>query len=149
MKRGLLAGIARVNAPPRSCLTGSTQPRVHGAFYERLARAALLRTSMRWIETAAWPAGTVTGRVLLAGSVPPDDRLHLAVERRAWSSLARCMSWRSTRLGPLTVDIAHAADAMARQLRRDGAWTTRVSAIAAAGSSQTHDARAPGPWCSG
>jgi len=52
-----------------------------GPFHERLARAALWSDPTRWIEAA--PGGeneTGRARVLLAGSVPPDDRLHRAVE---------------------------------------------------------------------
>jgi hypothetical protein len=52
-----------------------------GPFYERLARAALQSDATRWLDALAMPSEAASGaRVLLAGSVPPDERLHRAAE---------------------------------------------------------------------
>jgi hypothetical protein len=56
------------------------QQRASGVFHERLARAALWSDPAAWIETVQVPASTIACRLLLAGSVPPDQRLHQAVE---------------------------------------------------------------------
>jgi benzoyl-CoA reductase/2-hydroxyglutaryl-CoA dehydratase subunit BcrC/BadD/HgdB len=53
----------------------------HGPLHERLARAALWSDPTRWLDAIAMPMSQSNApRVLLAGSMPPDDRLHRAVE---------------------------------------------------------------------
>jgi hypothetical protein len=53
----------------------------HGALHERLGRAALWSNPLPWLDSVALPREDAgCSRVLLAGSVPPDDRLHRAVE---------------------------------------------------------------------
>jgi len=56
-----------------------------GQRYERIARASLFAP----LEAAdpmpsTDPVGTPAGRVLLAGTPPPDDRLHRAIEQSGW-----------------------------------------------------------------
>jgi hypothetical protein len=52
-----------------------------GSFYERLGRAALFTDPSRWLDKVALPkTAAAAPRIVLAGSVPPDERLHRAVE---------------------------------------------------------------------
>jgi hypothetical protein len=72
-----------------------------GAHYERLARLALWTDPTQWIGALALP-GQPAGRsrVLLAGSVPPDDRLHRSVEATGASVIGEAHVHGLTRLGP-------------------------------------------------
>jgi hypothetical protein len=114
---GMLAGIARANGRRKLFDRIDAGRETHGSLYERVARATLFADLDSLLETAAWPTGTVTGRVLLAGSAPPDDRLHLAVERTGWSVTGEMIERSLTRLGPQTQSNFHnAAEAIAHQL---------------------------------
>jgi len=87
-----------------------------GSLYERVSRATLFADLDPLLEAAVWP-GTATGRVLLAGSAPPDDRLHLAVERAGWTVTGEMNGNSLTRLGPqVDATFPNAAEAIARQL---------------------------------
>lgn len=77
----LRAGIERANALRRSFARLQNRRTQHGPFYERLARAALWSDASAWLDALAVPGkGAPAARVLLAGSVPPDARIHGAVE---------------------------------------------------------------------
>jgi hypothetical protein len=52
-----------------------------GEPHARLARAALWSDATRWIDSVELPVQPPRPRVLLAGSMPPDERLHRAAER--------------------------------------------------------------------
>lgn len=55
-----------------------------GQRYERIARAALF-APLEASEPGPTPSGCAgEGRVLLAGTPPPDDRLHRAIEQTGW-----------------------------------------------------------------
>ena len=72
-----------------------------GALYALIARASLHADLDAVLAADAWPvARPVRGRVLLAGSVPPDERLHRAVERTGWSITGEQHECALTRLGP-------------------------------------------------
>src|SRR5690606_8688626 len=80
--RALEAGIERAN-DLRSRLRALDGFRMtDGPFYERVFRAALWSDAMQWIVGMVIPAPRDQDRprVLLAGSMPPDERLHLAAE---------------------------------------------------------------------
>lgn len=51
-----------------------------GEAFARLSRAALWSDATRWIDVVEPPRPCALPRVLLAGSMPPDERLHRAVE---------------------------------------------------------------------
>lgn len=120
----LRAGVARADAL-RVKLRDLQQGRVaDGVRFERLARAALWSDATKWIDAVAVPAvappsaspGTAR-RVLLAGSVPPDERLHRAVEGMGASIVGETHVHALSRLGtPLAAAEASAARHVARQL---------------------------------
>jgi hypothetical protein len=114
---GMLAGMARANGRRKLFDRIDAGRETNGSLYERVARASLFADLDPLLETAVWPTGTVTGRVLLAGSAPPDDRLHLAVERAGWSVTGEMIERSLTRLGPQTQStFPSAAEAIAHQL---------------------------------
>jgi hypothetical protein len=55
-----------------------------GSLYERIARATLFADLDDVLRTAALEDRVPRRRVLLAGSAPPDDRLHMAIEATGW-----------------------------------------------------------------
>jgi len=71
-----------------------------GPFYERLSRAALWSNAADWIDEIVAPTERGNGmRLLLAGSAPPDDRLHLTVEAAGSCVIAEAHVHGLTRLG--------------------------------------------------
>lgn len=76
----LRAGIARADAL-RLALRDLRQKRQGGVAYERIARAALWSDPTAWIGEVKPASNVASKRLLLAGSVPPDERLHAAAER--------------------------------------------------------------------
>lgn len=78
----LPAGIGRANQLRAALARIDDERAADGAFYERLGRAALWNDPTPWLGSlGALPGNAPRGpRVLLAGSVPPDDRLHRAFE---------------------------------------------------------------------
>ena len=90
-----------------------------GDYYARLARAALCSDASTWLGEIAIAPQAATHRVLLAGSTPPDDRLHQAVEAAGASVIDDAHAHGLDRLGP---PIAAGDDtpqlAIARHLRR-------------------------------
>ena len=92
----------------------------HGVFHERLSRALLWSDPTRWIDQvkAAVPASSFAGpRVLLAGSVPPDERLHRAAESAGAAIVAETHLHALGRLGtPWGLNEASPAHQIARQL---------------------------------
>lgn len=93
--------IGRANRLRRRLAAIGSGRATDGPFYERLARAALWSDPTQWIDGIEAPATEAgTRRVLLAGSVPPDDRLHRAVESAAASVVAEAHVHGLTRLGP-------------------------------------------------
>jgi hypothetical protein len=111
-------GVARADAL-RSTLNQRQQHRTaDGVFFERLARAALWSDPTKWIDTAPAPhSGNSPWRVLLAGSVPPDERLHRVIEGAGSSVVAEMHVHALGRLGrPLVAPESSAARHVARQL---------------------------------
>ena len=113
----MLAGMERANGRRKLFDRIDVSREIHGSLYERVARATLFADLDSLLETAVWPTGTVNGRVLLAGSAPPDDRLHLAVERAGWTVTGEMIERSLSRLGPQTQsNVSNAAEAIAHQL---------------------------------
>ena len=71
-----------------------------GPAFERLGRAVLWSDPVRWIDEISFPGQIASGpRVLLAGSVPPDARIHQAVEDAGASVVAEAHVFGLGRLG--------------------------------------------------
>jgi len=90
-----------------------------GPLHERLARAALWTDPTRWLGELEMPSASATGnRVLLAGSMPPDDRIHQAVESAGASIVAEAHPFGVGReTGRRPVDAAEPELALARNIR--------------------------------
>jgi hypothetical protein len=82
----LRQGVARANEWRRLFAQVSAQRRGAGSCYERLVRASLYTDLPRLLGGAVVQGAACSGGgVVLAGSVPPDDRLHRAVEQAGWT----------------------------------------------------------------
>lgn len=103
----------------------------HGPRFEKLARAALWSDASRWIDEVVPPGGITADatagvgaprdaaarRVLLAGSFPPDGRLHDAVEQAGASIVAEAHMHGLSRLGaPIQAEGAEPEQRIARAL---------------------------------
>jgi 2-hydroxyglutaryl-CoA dehydratase, D-component len=109
--------IAKANALRQRLLQLQQARSSDGAFHERLARAVLFTDASTWIDSLEVPAGRDGGRVLLAGSMPPDERLHRAVESAGATIVAEAHVHGLSRLGsPVTLNTDNAAMALAQQL---------------------------------
>lgn len=115
----LVGGIERANRL-RGALQRVQQSRTaQGPYHEWLARAALWSDASAWIDTVSPHQGARAPRLLLAGSFPPDDRLHLAVEEGGCCIVAEAHVHALGRLGPsLQVPDADPARAIAQHLVR-------------------------------
>jgi hypothetical protein len=99
--RMLVDGIDSANRLRRTHAGLERERDAHGAWYERVARAALWSDPTQWIDALPVPAGASgRGRVLLAGSVPVDDRIHMAAESAGASIVAEAHAFAPSRLGP-------------------------------------------------
>jgi hypothetical protein len=99
--------IARANRLRRALADLEHERTANGALYERLGRLALWTDPTPWIFDLALSAQPAGGsRVLLAGSVPPDDRLHRTVEATGATIVCEAHVHGLTRLGP---ELAHDA----------------------------------------
>ena len=123
---GLESGIRRANA--RRALFERIESSRHcrGSLYEKIARASLFEDLDAMLENADWPMEQATGRVLLAGSAPPDDRLHRAVERTGWSVTGEMNELALARLGPQVAMGPDPAEAIGRQRHASPFGTSRV-----------------------
>src|SRR5690606_35126332 len=86
----------------------------------RQAREAKWGDATQWVEHAALPAprDTARPRVLLAGSMPPDERLHAAVEHAGATVVAEAHALALRRLGPeIVADDENLPRVVARALR--------------------------------
>lgn len=80
----LLDGIARANRQRAWFARLDAERSGAGHLYENIARAALFR-DLSLMGVPQLPAPPAARRLLLAGSVPPDDRLHRAAESCGWN----------------------------------------------------------------
>ncbi len=115
----LVPAIERANTLRRKLQLLQQQRAGQGAYYERLSRAALWSDASSWLYDFEAAPQSAAHRVLLAGSTPPDDRLHRAVEAAGASVIAEAYPHALDRLGPPipeSGDTPHLA--IARQLRR-------------------------------
>jgi hypothetical protein len=99
----LPAGIERANRLREAMQGWQARREQDGPWFEKLARAALWSDASRWIDDVTPPgadAAPAARRILLAGSFPPDVRLHQAVEQGGASVLAEAHVHGLLRLGP-------------------------------------------------
>lgn len=94
-------GIERANRLRRRLAELERGRTANGPLHEQLFRAALWTDPCHWLDAVVIPDATpATQRILLAGSVPPDERLHDAVEATGASVVAEAHAFASDRLGP-------------------------------------------------
>lgn len=92
-------GIARANRQRRLFARLQQDRCAAGVLYEKIARASLFEDLTGLLETAQLPRDPAPGRVLLAGSAPPDERLHAMVEAAGAVVVAEAHVRSLTRLG--------------------------------------------------
>lgn len=122
LRRGI--GLANQRRRWLAALDASRQ--APGSHYERIARASLFAPLPEAAVAPSTLAAPARGRVLLAGSMPPDDRLHRAVEAAGWSVMGEAGDLSLLRLGP---EIADAVDDPAVAIGRH-AWSSSVGSRA-------------------
>jgi hypothetical protein len=81
----LLDGITRANRQRSMFALLAATRSAAGHVYENIARASLFRDLLPVLDGIALTAVAPSRRLLLAGSVPPDDLLHRAVETTGWN----------------------------------------------------------------
>jgi hypothetical protein len=81
----LLDGIARANRQRAWFARLASERNAAGHLYENIARAALFRDVSLMGGPFAFAPAPTTHRLLLAGSVPPDDMFHRAAESCGWN----------------------------------------------------------------
>lgn len=135
----LVEGVRRANRLRAKLASLEVARRNAGPFHERLARAVLFSDASRWIDGVALPSGPDRPRVMLAGSVPPDDRLHQAVEDAGASIVvelhAHALPRVAEALDPAGADVALA---LARRISASSlsprSFTDRAAALITAAS---------------
>jgi hypothetical protein len=115
----LAAGIESANDLRRQVDRIQRARTADGPAFERFARAALWTDPTQWLDEFVPPDRAAAGaRVLLAGSMPVDERLHLAVESAGASVVAEAHAFAASRYGPELTTAAADARAIARHLRQ-------------------------------
>ncbi len=76
-----------------------------GALYERIARATLFADLDDVLVEHTDQGAVEGGRVLLAGTAPPNDRLHKTIDESGWAVTAEANDRSFGRVGPL-IDMA-------------------------------------------
>lgn len=102
----LRQGVRKANECRRLFASVRAQRRGPGSFYERLVRASLYADPHTLLQ--GWTAGDSGGTgcgVVLAGSTPPDERIHLAIEEAGWTVVEELYDRGLNRLGA-EVDVA-------------------------------------------
>jgi hypothetical protein len=98
---GLRTGIARANELRRKLATVERDRSGDGPIHERLGRASLWSNAARWIDSLDLPQGRGDARrLLLAGSVPVDDRIHRAVAQAGADIAGEAHMFALQRFGP-------------------------------------------------
>lgn len=113
----LAEGIARANARREAFEAWEAARGANGAAHERLARASLYVPLNELPDAAIKPSPQTERRVLLAGSVPPDARLHRAVEVSGFSITGEAHDLSLLRHGPAVRTSGDPADAIGRQIQ--------------------------------
>jgi hypothetical protein len=96
----LETGTERANARRELLGRLNIKRQAAGHVYEHIARASLFAPIDSLVTELPEAGPASKGRVLLAGSSPPDDCLHRAVEAVGWSVVCETYDRNLTRLGP-------------------------------------------------
>jgi hypothetical protein len=115
----LNAGIERANALRELFSQLRQVRRTVGSVYEKLVRASLF-ADIRPVLTPLDPQSLpdVRGRVVLAGSSPPDERIHLLIESCGWQVAGEFYDRNLERLGSTVEATADPVQAIARSWLR-------------------------------
>ena len=118
----LRSGIDQANALREQWQQLQQQRSDQGSLYEKLNRVCLFADLSTLLASDTLPAANaVARRILLAGSVPPDDRLHRAAETPYSAIVGESHEWSAARLGPsIASDSADPWRALAVQRRSSG-----------------------------
>ena len=111
----LADGIARANARRATFEAWEAARGSDGAAHARRARASLYAPINELPDTAATPTPQPERRILLAGSVPPDERIHRAVEASGFSITGEAHDLSLLRHGPAVSTSGDPAEAIGRQ----------------------------------
>ncbi|MDH4107947.1 MAG: 2-hydroxyacyl-CoA dehydratase family protein [Gammaproteobacteria bacterium] len=112
----LAAGIDAADRRRRILLSIDADRSFASPFYERVARASLFIPAESLPRRSALANPGSAGQVLLAGSSPPDDGLHLAVDAAGWSVAGEACDRNLLRLGsPLRAVSGDPAERIGRQ----------------------------------
>lgn len=116
----LPAGVERANRLRCRLADLEKGRRSNGPAHGRLARAALWSDPNRWLDTFVVPEQEERApRVLLSGSFPPDERLHLAIEQAVGTVVAEAHPHGLGRLGcAVELNSERPERALARHLQR-------------------------------
>jgi hypothetical protein len=109
------AGTRRANRLRAQFIRLDGERRAPGHVYENIARAALFRDLSPLLDGAILPPAPKARRVLLAGSVPPDDVFHRAIESSGWNVVGEAHQLGLTRHGAPLLD--DGSDPLARLAR--------------------------------
>ena len=113
----LARGVTRANRQRRLFAQLQQSRCAAGVLYGKIARASLFGDLTGLLEAASLPSDAVRCRVLLAGSAPPDERLHAAVESAGAAVVAEAHVRGLTRLGaPVDENASDCMLAIATQL---------------------------------
>ena len=111
----LADGIAQADLLRRHFARLEASRHAAGHCYENIARASLYSPLWPLLQQLELTATGPERRVLLAGSVPPDDSLHLAAEAVGWNVVGEFNQLALTRLGaPIMPDAGDLVPALAR-----------------------------------
>lgn len=111
----LAEGIARANARRETFDAWETARGANGVAHARLARASLYAPINELAGAAIEPSPPAERRVLLAGSVPPDERIHQTVEASGFSITGEAHDLSLLRHGPAVSISGDPAEAIGRQ----------------------------------
>lgn len=140
----LEAGARRANECRNAAAALNTDRQGAGVYYEKLSRALLFAAPEPLLGEAPEPAPAPKGRLLLAGSTPPDERLHEAAARAGYEVAGEYYDGALTRYGaPVTLEdgpIERAIAGAAQDALSPRVFTDEAAAIAAAARAAHADA---------
>ena len=113
----LAEGIARANARREAFEAWEAVRGADGAGHARRARASLYAPINELLESGPTPSLQPERRILLAGSVPPDERIHRTVEASGFSITGEAHDLSLLRHGPVVSASGDPAEAIGGQIQ--------------------------------